>query len=371
MGSDALNALYDAVEEDTASKGCAAQVALARGGELLGTRTFGDAPAGDATLFSIFSVTKAFTSAVAWLLLADGELSLGDRAADLIPEFGSHGKGIVTVEQLLTHTAGFPNAVLPTHDWPDPARRLEHFASWPLEWEPGSRFVYHGGSTMWVLAELITHVAGRDYRAFQRERIFEPLGLADLHNGLPDEAAARVADVRVVGEEPTEAERAVSPVDAPMIGDETLAHANRAEDRAIGHPGGGIIATAADVARFYQALLEDEAGEPKGRERLWPAALLRDAWTPRHAEFIDPMTGHPALRGLGVVVAGEEGKLWRGFAETCSPRAFGHMGAGGQISWADPETGIVFVYLTNGAERDPARQGLRGFRLSTLAAACA
>ncbi len=80
------------------------------------------------------------------------------------------------------------------------------------------------------------------------------------------------------------------------------------------------------------------------------------------------MTNQPALRGLGVVIAGPEGKMWRGFSEECSPRAFGHMGAAGQVSWADPETGLSFAFLTNGAHRDAARQGANGFRLSTLAA---
>ena len=47
------------------------------------------------------------------------------------------------------------------------------------------------------------------------------------------------------------------------------------------------------------------------------------------------------------------------------------MGAGGQISWADPESGLCFAFCTNGAERDPVRQGASGFRLSSLAAACA
>ena len=46
------------------------------------------------------------------------------------------------------------------------------------------------------------------------------------------------------------------------------------------------------------------------------------------------------------------------------------MGAGGQVSWADPESGLSFVFLTNGAQQDPRRQGVNGFRLSTLAAAC-
>ena len=46
---------------------------------------------------------------------------------------------------------------------------------------------------------------------------------------------------------------------------------------------------------------------------------------------------------------------------------FGHNGAGGQIAWADPVSGVSFVYLTNGFDRDPVRQGRRGVALSSLA----
>jgi CubicO group peptidase (beta-lactamase class C family) len=52
-----------------------------------------------------------------------------------------------------------------------------------------------------------------------------------------------------------------------------------------------------------------------------------------------------------------------------SPRAFGHAGAGGQIAWADPETGISFAYLTNGLDRHVLREGRRGVALSSRAAA--
>jgi CubicO group peptidase (beta-lactamase class C family) len=317
------------------------------------------------TLFSIYSVTKAITSAATWILLQEGKLALGDRVADLIPEFGSHGKDIVTVEQCLVHTAGFPSARFACGDWPDPARRLERFAGWPLEWPPGSRFVYHGSSTMWVLAELITRTARVDYRDFIRTRICEPLGLESLHVGLPDALHRRVADVIALGEPMSAEESATSPVDAPVIDEAMLGYANDPESRRIGGPGGGAIANAADVALFYQALLADSEQRGAG---VWQAEMLHDAWRVRHPERIDGMTKQPALRGLGVVVAGDEGKMWRGFAESCSRRTFGHMGAGGQISWADPETSLSFVFLTNGAQQNPARQGANGFRLSTLAA---
>jgi len=375
LGVDAaaLDSLYARVEKGVGRhKGCAAQVAVARGGRVAGFRAFGSArfsgeikAADRESLFSVFSVTKAFVSSACWMLLHEGALSLGDRVVDYVPEFGRHGKEAVTVEHLLTHTAGFPRVALATRDWLSEKDRVATFAEWKLDWEPGSRFTYHGTATMWVLAQLITQTTGTDYRDFIRERIFEPLGLTDLFIGLPEEQHARVADVIAVGEPMSGDEQAVSSVDAPTITDEMVAYANSTEARVIGSPGGGAIGTAADVALFYQGVL---ASLDPGRAGLWDAASVLDACTPRNVEFIDPMTKRPALRGLGLVVAGEEDRIWRGFSPNHSARAFGHMGAGGQVAWGDPESGISFAFLTNAAERNAARQGAHGLRLSQIAA---
>jgi CubicO group peptidase (beta-lactamase class C family) len=351
---------------------CAAQLAVARGGRVAGFEVLGSAPfAGEvrpadrSSLFAVFSVTKAFVSSAVWILLHEGKLALGDRVVDHVPGFGLNGKRAVTVEQLLTHTAGFPSAVMDPRAWLSEKERLAAFADWRLEWEPGSRFTYHGTSTMWILAQLITQVTGADYRDFIRSRIFEPLGLTDLFIGLPEEHQARVADVISVGEPMSRDERAVSPVDAPTITDEMVTWINGSEARAIGSPGGGAIGTAADVALFYQGVLASLDPE---REGLWDRACVVDACTPRNPALIDPMTKQPALRGLGLVVAGDEGRLWRGFAPSNGPRTVGHMGAGGQIAWGDPDSGISFAFVTNCAERNPALQGARGLRLSRTAA---
>ena len=42
----------------------------------------------------------------------------------------------------------------------------------------------------------------------------------------------------------------------------------------------------------------------------------------------------------------------RGFGRSVGPRAFGAMGVGGQIAWADPDSGLSFGYLTNGLDVD-------------------
>ncbi len=362
---------------------CATQLVVARRGEVLVEAAFGSAPFGggggvdgegatvraadERTLFSIHSVSKALTSAAVWIVLQEGKLHLEDTVKEHIPEFGAKDKGGVTVEHLLTHTAGFPTPRFEAADWPDAARRAGQFARWPLEWPPGTRFVYHPSSTMWVLAELITRATDMDYREFMRSRIFEPAGIEDVFMGLPESEAQRVADVVLMGDVVSEGDRGASPVDAPVVTAAMLEHANRMENRREGGPGGGAIATARGIALLYQAILGDLEGWGPG---IWRRATLLEALRIRNPGLIDPMTGQPALRGLGVVIAGDEGRLWRGFSHENSPSAFGHMGAGGQISWADPERELSFAFLTNGAEQDAARQGANGFRMSTLAVAC-
>ena len=75
---------------------------------------------------------------------------------------------------------------------------------------------------------------------------------------------------------------------------------------------------------------------------------------------------------IGLVVAGDDGKApMRGMGRTLSPAAFGHNGAGGQVAWADPATGLSFCYLTNGIDAHLFRQWRRGPSLSNRATACA
>ena len=54
---------------------------------------------------------------------------------------------------------------------------------------------------------------------------------------------------------------------------------------------------------------------------------------------------------------------------TCSPRAFGHGGAGGQVAWGDPESGLSVGYCTNGFV-DPMTSARRITAISSLAGKC-
>jgi CubicO group peptidase (beta-lactamase class C family) len=354
------------------------QLAIAREGVLAATAAFGEVAvagrpraASDETLYSGFSTTKAVVAAAVWLLIQDGKLRGDDRVADRIPGFEANGKQGVLVEHLLTHTAGFPAAPFEPLEWEDRERRLARFASWRLEWEPGERFQYHPSSGMWVLADLIERTSGRDHRAFVRERICRPLGLADLHLGLPSELNGRVADVVAVGKRPDPAAtRAAGLVIAEQFtgSDEAIFAFNRPEVRAVGVPGGGGIMNAGSLALFYQALLRGGCGSDG--TQVWDPDVVRDALRVRTGRLKDPMTGFMAKRALGVVVAGGEHRPFRSFAPGNSPEAFGHAGAGGQVAWGDPASGLSFVFLTNGCDRDPIAMGSRGLSLSSAATRC-
>jgi CubicO group peptidase (beta-lactamase class C family) len=85
-----------------------AQVAIARDGRLVAFETYG-AAAPDKR-YILQSVGRTVVAAAVWKLISDGLLEVGEHVADIIPEFGTNGKDVVTVGQVLTHTAGFPFA---------------------------------------------------------------------------------------------------------------------------------------------------------------------------------------------------------------------------------------------------------------------
>jgi len=344
------------------------QLALAVDGEVVVDQCFGDSNVD--TRYVIFSCTKGIVAGAVWLAFGDGILDPTQKVADVIPEFGTNGKDVVTVEQLLLHTSGFPRAPMGPDVWGDRTKRLDRYSKWRLNWEPGSRMEYHATSAHWVLADLIEQASGQDYRRFVAERITEPLGLKGMALGAPVDDQAGIATLVPAGEppDPDEVERLFGVREIPLgeVTEEALLHFNEPETRAVGVPGGGAVSRASDVALYYQALLHNDGD-------LWNTAILRDGTSVVRNTFPDPLIGAvPANRTRGLVVAGDDGKsAFRGFGRTGSGRAFGHMGAGGQVAWADPATGLSFCYLTNGMDANLLRSGRRGTSLSSKAAVCA
>jgi CubicO group peptidase (beta-lactamase class C family) len=342
------------------------QLALARDGRIAAAVTLGDAVAG--SRYVIFSATKPIVASAMWILIGEGAIDVNRRIADYIPEFGPNGKDVITVEQVMLHTSGFPHAPFLASDWDDREARLARFSAWRCNWEPGTAFEYHATSAHWVLAELIERASGQDFREYLRARVIGPLGLTRLQVGAPVSDQGDINTLVNTGE-PATAEELMAVLGIPElpvteVTPEALLGFNAPAVRAVGVPGGGGVSTASDLALFYQGLLHNPVA-------TWKPDVLTDVRTAVRNRFPD-FLGTPSNRSLGLVLAGDDGRSnLRGMGKTVSPGTFGHNGAGGQIAWADPATGLSFVYLTNGMDQHPLRQARRTTALASRAAVCA
>lgn len=306
------------------------QVAAAKDGKLVAFETYGDAPP-DAR-YVLQSVGRTVVAGTIWKVIDEGLLSVDERVGDVIPEFATNGKEIVTVKQVLTHTAGFPFAPLGYPKMLERSRRLEAMSKWRLDYEPGSRFQYHLTGAAWVIAELVERRTGMPFADYFRAEIVEPLGLgfvlpvpADRYDDL---VAAPVAFDRVSDDQ------TVDP-----WGPWYLANA---DVLAGGEPSHSIIGSAADVALFSQALFHSG---------LWSREIVAEGTRVHVCEAPagDKLYGGSTVKtsiGLFLTVCGEERGSW--IPATGSDATFGSGGAPCQLGFMDPEAGTSFAFLTNG-----------------------
>lgn len=338
---DRLVALIERHIAEGRYPGC--QVALARHGKLGLVRSFGNATtspatraAADDTLWLLYSNTKVVTAVALWVLAEQGLFSFSDRIADHVPEFARNAKGDITVLQVITHQAGYPNAIVGPDAWADHKRLRDVVCDFTLEWSPGSKVHYHGQSAHWTLGVLIEALTGRDFRDVIRETVSERLGLGkELFVGLPESEFGRAANMH----EPLPAGGGSRP----------LADNNSVAWRKSGAPGAGGYATARAMAALYQMMLN--GGELAGT-RLVSPRLLQYAIRNHTGDRVDAFMGMPMHRGLGPHLRGTTENV-RGLGAFASPRAFGHGGVGTSYCWADPDSGVSFAYITNNRIPDP------------------
>ncbi len=175
--------------------------AVARDGELLAVgavgldRADGETPAGIDERWHIGSNTKAMTATLIARLVQRGELSWDDTVGETLAVLEPHPDwSAVTLDQLLSHTAGMPVnpstlwmvRLLVTAESPPEARRtmLEVVLADPPVNQPGTTFLYSnlGIATAAAMAEAVT---GSSYAELMQREVFEPLGVADWGFGPP------------------------------------------------------------------------------------------------------------------------------------------------------------------------------------------
>ena len=340
----------------------AAQVAVGLHGEVVAMRSFG--AASDDSRFLIYSATKPLVAMALLPHLAAGTIELTAPVARYLPEFGHHGKADVTVLQLLTMQGGFPQAEMDPARWGTSAGRRAQFAEWTLAWPAGTRTEYHPMSAHFVIAELIESFTGRSFIDVVHELVTAPAGVPPLLGPSVGEALT----VRAAGHYPADDAAGLTDtfgrpdlVPTETVGADALLLMNDRGVQLIGVPGGGGVASAAHMAAVYQHLLHNHDG-------ALPADWLADATGTIRNVSINASDGVPANRTIAGIVAGSDGyHLHRWFPP--APGAFGHTGAGGQLTWVDPASGLSFAFLHDTLHQDPRVDFRRAAALNHLAMA--
>ncbi|MFP4250552.1 MAG: serine hydrolase domain-containing protein, partial [Armatimonadota bacterium] len=197
------------------------------------------------TVFDMASLTKPVATATVILQLAErGALSLDDRVERWIPGFTGNRREDATLAHLLTHASGLPaywrpgerGRMLPLSE--RRSHMTDAICGLPLEYAPGGGSVYSCLGFI-LLASVAEEATGRPLADLARERIFEPLGMADTCFRPPADLRARCAATERLPE-------------GTLVG---VVHDENA--RSLGGVGGnaGLFGTAGDVARFTRAML--------------------------------------------------------------------------------------------------------------------
>lgn len=356
-----LHALHERVRQEVADGLVSgAQLAIGLDGTIVAFDSFGSAT--NQHSFALFSATKTIVAMALLPHLADGSLDLTTPVAHYLRAFGHHGKDDVTVLQLLTMQGGFPQAPIGPDSWGTSEGRRAKFAEWQLDWRAGARTEYHPVSAHWVIGELLQTLNGREYIDVVHDRVVAPAGVDRLLG--PAVNDRDFFGVRSIGEFPADPADLIATygradlVPEATIGHEALLTVNHPAVRAAGIPGGGGVCTAAEAALIYQTFLH-----PTG---ALPTNWLTDAvGTVRNAS-VNVSDKVPANRTVTGYTAGNDGyHLHRWMPQ--APRAFGHAGAGGQLCWVDPDSGLSLAFLHDTLHMDPRVEFHRAADINSLA----
>ena len=295
-------------------------------------------PVTPSTLFFAASTGKGIASSVAHVLAERDELAYDQRVAEIWPEFAAHGKDVVTLADVLVHTAGVPGLwpEITPGDLGDWGRICGFIAQQRPWWTPGTMTGYHVLTFGFIVGELVRRATGHTLAEVLRTEIAGPLGVADeLHFGVPEHLLARVARAGPDGAAPPRPDPG-SPLDRalPFGVQPTAAFANRSHVLSADIPSQGTMSARA-ATRLYAALLGDVDGvNLVSPERLQTMAAPAFSGT-------DQVMGFPTEWALGYSPA----RL--GSAQPRPGSTFGMVGSNGTAAYADIDSGVAIAVMRN------------------------
>ena len=312
------------------------------------------------TVSIVFSCTKGATALCAHVLASRGKLDLDAPVAELWPEFAQNGKEHATTRMMLDHSVGLPALRAKVKDsgpyeWDYMTGLLAEEAPF---WEPGTRNGYHGFTFGWTVGEMVRRAAGVSLGTFFQNEIAKPLGL-DFWIGLPEAIEPRVAPIIPFVYKPEQA-RTPFMIDLATrkesaaslfffnVGAWRTGGANTRAGRAAEIGAANGVTNARGLAGMYAPLAQ-------GGAKLVDGKTLARMGEVSMATHDDATLRIPTRFALGFMKSMDNrnrsvgAKLFGPDVDSVimGSAAFGHVGAGGSLGFADPVAGLSFGYTMN------------------------
>tara|TARA_B110000263_G_scaffold94821_1_gene82936 strand:- start:164 stop:1459 length:1296 start_codon:yes stop_codon:yes gene_type:complete len=246
----------------------------------------------------------------------------------------------ITIHDLLTHTAGLGTYGLgaAVSEWAvwekggfhlkedSLASYIEKVSAGPLDFQPGTRWMYSPSVGLDVVARVIEIAADKPINEFVQENIFDPLDMIDTHWNVPPEKHHRVV---VVKKDP----------------------GNWKQETSYFSGSSGLISTARDYLHFEQMLLD--GGEFSGRRILEESSV--QLMSTNQASDLYKQSDKGKSGGEGFGYTGVITQLPEKAVIPKSVGAFGFQGAAGTTSWSEPARDLAVVIMVQQLTTDLAR----------------
>ena len=326
---------------------------VARHGKLVHCEVVGNRGADDDraleknALFRIYSMSKPITAVAVMQLYEQGKFQLSDPISKFVPELenltvlNAEGErqpadGPITMQQLLTHTAGFSYGFDPD----DPvdklyresaalrAKDLDEFtarlAELPLMYQPGTQ--WHYSVAVDVTGLIVERLSGQPFDEYLQQHIFEPLGMTDTFFSVPADKWERFLPNHR-WDRKNEKLMTLGPQSYDRFKDVTMFSG-----------GGGLVGTAMDYLRFAEMLRN--GGSLDGNRILSPRTI--EFMTTNHLPASIASGGSGETPGLGGRSLNGFG-FGLGFGLVTDVAASGVMGSVGEFNWGGAAGTIFWV----------------------------
>jgi CubicO group peptidase (beta-lactamase class C family) len=307
------------------------------------------------TVCVVFSCTKGASAFCAHIAVDRGLLDLDAKVASVWPEFARNGKEDALVSMMLDHSVGVPGLreELKQGAYCDYEYMTERLAAEAPFWKPGTRNGYHGVTSAWTVGEMVRRSTGKRMGVFLADEVVKPLGI-DFWMGLPEPIEPRVAPMIAY---PPDDKARTSRIALAMVADPMGPtgrfmlngggfNPNAREYRAAEIGSATGVSNGRGLAGLYAPLAN--GGSLNGRRFVGADTLTRMAQV-SVATHEDATLMIPTRFSLGFMKSMDNRALEN--TENCSvimsDAAFGHVGAGGSLGFADPEAKMSFGYAMN------------------------